>query len=860
MHGGNANRRARLLAVSVAACLLGGGLALMGGPSAAGNTRDAGYPTFVVNDTGDYSQVSGAFGQCRSTHVVESGNTCTLRAAVQAVDQIGGGTITVPAGTYRFTADRKSPFTAQDNIYCSNAPGSVRDAAYDLEICSKVTATINGAGAGTTILDANEHDRGFTIHRQAELMLTGFTIKDGEPDPTRTVRDISYGTGQTVRDIGYGGGIFSSGFLNLDGDTLIHNDAYYGAGGALAFAREGNDAGSGAVDITDSTLEDNSAHLGGGAIDGTSVTGGHIDSNTISNNVAPTGGGLILGGSLGVRTPASYTLDHDEIDNNAGSQGSGGLLLGYHASLSSNGSSFIGDLSGGAGGAITAGSLESDLTLINATISDNSAVRGAGIFFVARTPATLTNDTIAFNTANTGDGGGIGNPTFLAIDSGHSGVGNTIVAENSGGDCSGSIPAASDAGHNLDSDGSCLGYSGHPSSDQVAFDPMLSGPADNGGPVLTDALQSGSPARDAGSNSLCPATDARGVVRPQGPACDLGAYEAVPAALGLTNTAPSAVTTGQAFGDTITATDKGPGTSTNTIITDQLPANATLFGASPSQGSCSASGSPEKVTCNLGTVAAGAGATVVIGLNYSKPGTATDLAAVCNQEGGCATASAKTVVTQAQSTGQPPVAVTGIAKNVTGHTATLVGSLITFGQKTSYFFQYGFGTTYGFVTAIAQSSTSGAFTATVTNLQPGRLYHFRFVAVNGNGVAYGGDHVFRATGLLGRLLLGSHVLTIVKGRVTVPLICQSDYACDGKFSIDHKARIAGTRAEVHVVCTRARFAIYAIRPRSTKNVNVPLLKSCLATIGRRHRLKARFTSGPRTGQRSLVGFVTLVSK
>src|SRR3970282_626777 len=50
--------------------------------------------------------------------------------------------------------------------------------------------------------------------------------------------------------------------------------------------------------------------------------------------------------------------------------------------------------------------------------------------------------------------------------------------------------------------------------------------ANNGGPPQTHALLAGSPAIDAGSPDCPPpATDQRGVARPQGPACDIGAYE-----------------------------------------------------------------------------------------------------------------------------------------------------------------------------------------------------------------------------------------------------------------------------------------------------------------------------------------------
>jgi hypothetical protein len=54
-------------------------------------------------------------------------------------------------------------------------------------------------------------------------------------------------------------------------------------------------------------------------------------------------------------------------------------------------------------------------------------------------------------------------------------------------------------------------------------DPMLGPLSDNGGPTQTMALLPGSPAIDAGTS--CTATDQRGVTRPQGAACEIGAYE-----------------------------------------------------------------------------------------------------------------------------------------------------------------------------------------------------------------------------------------------------------------------------------------------------------------------------------------------
>ena len=58
------------------------------------------------------------------------------------------------------------------------------------------------------------------------------------------------------------------------------------------------------------------------------------------------------------------------------------------------------------------------------------------------------------------------------------------------------------------------------------------------------ALEPGSPAIDAGTNAGCPATDARGVLRPAGLACDIGAFEvATPAA---TTHAAGSITTAAA--------------------------------------------------------------------------------------------------------------------------------------------------------------------------------------------------------------------------------------------------------------------------------------------------------------------------
>lgn len=61
--------------------------------------------------------------------------------------------------------------------------------------------------------------------------------------------------------------------------------------------------------------------------------------------------------------------------------------------------------------------------------------------------------------------------------------------------------------------------------DRAGTNPLLGPLAGNGGPTQTMALQAGSPAIDGGDGAGCPATDQRGVPRPGGAACDVGAFE-----------------------------------------------------------------------------------------------------------------------------------------------------------------------------------------------------------------------------------------------------------------------------------------------------------------------------------------------
>src|SRR5206468_2502561 len=76
-------------------------------------------------------------------------------------------------------------------------------------------------------------------------------------------------------------------------------------------------------------------------------------------------------------------------------------------------------------------------------------------------------------------------------------------------------------GHNLVG----TGLPGATATDIVGVDALLGLLRDNGGPTPTVMPAVGSPALDAGGAN-CAVTDQRGVPRPQGAACDIGAVEA----------------------------------------------------------------------------------------------------------------------------------------------------------------------------------------------------------------------------------------------------------------------------------------------------------------------------------------------
>lgn len=264
----------------------------------------------------------------------------------------------------------------------------------------------------------------------------------------------------------------------------------------------------------------------------------------------------------------------------------GGHLVFERVTITDNHSSF----SEGGGGVYVRGIFDNDITFIDSTISNNSGPSGGGIFWEfdgqeTRKSLRLIRTTISGNKAtgvgNHGYGGGVlfialGNASSLAtllvenstisgntanvigggiamqgefyhaiinastLTDNHSPIAGSAFDSFGGvvsirgsiiiGDCSDWSSSGRDLGYNLLSSGCQAAIRVESTSITVPDSgPGLAPLADNGGLTWTHALLPDSPALDAIPPENCGDldTDQRGVMRPQGDACDIGAFELV---------------------------------------------------------------------------------------------------------------------------------------------------------------------------------------------------------------------------------------------------------------------------------------------------------------------------------------------
>jgi hypothetical protein len=228
---------------------------------------------------------------------------------------------------------------------------------------------------------------------------------------------------------------------------------------------------------------------------------------TVTGGVSDSGGGILTFGTL--------TLTNSTVSGNmstrTGGSGifNGGTLTLTNSTVSANRGQAVGDgISNGGGGT---------LTLTNSTVSGND---GYGINLSGTLTLTLTNSTVSGNTE-----GGIKSGNNV----------RTVTLTNSliDGECAfQDISVLVSNGYNIESPGDTCGFDQGTDQINVTEGQLnLGSLRDNGGPTMTHELGAGSVAIDDIPAVDCEVeTDQRGVERPQGDACDVGAFESARAA------------------------------------------------------------------------------------------------------------------------------------------------------------------------------------------------------------------------------------------------------------------------------------------------------------------------------------------
>jgi CSLREA domain-containing protein len=453
---------------------------------------------FTVNSTADVVDAKPGDGICATAT-----GKCTLRAAIQEANAlVGPDTIILPAGTYTLTI-----------------PGPAEDAAAtgDLDITDSLTIT--GDSSATTVVQAcaivppatacSGIDRVFHVDPHGggiNVTIRGIAIQNGAtqliPGVSANGGGILLGVPQTA------GSPVPSGHLTFI-DCIVGQNRSPGDGGGIA-----NHAGI--LTLIRTTVRANAANNGGGITNGDMGVVSLSDSTVSLNNAAQGGG--IFSGYFDTGTSTKVMLTNSTISGNTAGSGPG---TGFGGGIFANRGSF---------------------TITNSTISGNTTFfAGGGIY--SNITLALNNSTIGGNTAGSSAAGGLGGGfTGFVAASNTIFAGNTLVGSPS--DCNGTLTSG---GYNLIQSTAGCTITGTTTGNILNQDPKLGFLGDNGGPTLTRALLTGSPAIDAGNpatpgggGNACTISDQRGIPRPQpaGGRCDMGAVEFQGGGLSITGILP----------------------------------------------------------------------------------------------------------------------------------------------------------------------------------------------------------------------------------------------------------------------------------------------------------------------------------
>ncbi len=607
-----------------------GGALYMGG---AGSNLTLTDSTVTGNTAAAYGggiYLSNTTAQVIIANSVISGNV-TLR---DVTANTGGG------GLY-LSAAGASRLTISDSIFANNRAQRAGGALFYYGATTSVFSVTDSRFTGNQAVTNNG---GGLYVRQAAATLTRVTVSgntangagaDGgglylEGSGAASTFDPIEVTNNTANDLG--GGIYAGSTLTLRNATVRGNTTNNRGGGIYA--------AGGTLTINDSILAQNVTYVAADGDGGAIYTAVNLTLNNtrvISNTANDDGGGIY--GSAGTVTLNDSTLNGNATGSGADADGGALYVNGnttltrvtvrgntanrYGGGIYRNGgnvtldrSTLAENTSGSSGGALyMAGGT---LTTANSTFSGNRTLNGGGDggALWVNTNATLYNTTIFNNTA-AGLGGGIRRASAGTIV-----FRNSLVVGNSPANCSGAI--ATTGVSNLADDATCgSNFTNNPNAARLG--PL----ADNGGPTWTHLLRPGNPAFNAGDAATCAASpvngiDQRGVTRPQGAQCDIGAVEAT-ATLALTkssaNEGGDPLRPGERITYTLWLVNESPLDNTGAVITDAIPSHTTFIPGSLTVQPPSAGGTPgvQPVLVSNLTVAAGSVVTVTFAVTVDRP-------------------------------------------------------------------------------------------------------------------------------------------------------------------------------------------------------------------------------------------------
>jgi S-layer homology domain. len=457
--------------------------------------------TFNLDDvslTNTCFSISGNAGVAGVTLNYTGGSTST--------DGSGNYSFGVPSGWSGTVTPSKSGYVFSPASLLYSSVVADQTGQNYTAIPALIVTNANDSGAGSlrqTIINSTAGNgitfdpslAGQTITLSSELVIDKNLTVDGSSLASK----INISGNNSVRAFR-----LTSGVTVVMNSLSIKNGKATGNGGAIS-----NNGGT--LTVTNSTISDSNATADGGAIYNSFPGVVTINGSDFNNNGAARGGGIMCDG-LGTLTVMNSTYSSNHAPSGFGDGGA--IYTTCNATIAN--STFSTNTSANSGGAITADNDTNPVVITNSTFYGNSAPAGGGVANLGR--LNITNGTFSNN--NSSNGGAVRNGLGGVLS-----LRNSILANSTSGvDCikSNTTPAVENINNLIETTGAGAESCG---TSLLSSDPMLDSLTNNGGSTQTMALRASSPAINAGDDASCPSTDQRGVTRPQGSHCDIGAYE-----------------------------------------------------------------------------------------------------------------------------------------------------------------------------------------------------------------------------------------------------------------------------------------------------------------------------------------------